>query len=302
MIFHRHKRCVKSAPSYFQTSGQPIVIQPIESTPKAFQTIIEDVNPIVEKCKIKAFTPLVTIKNFFKPVSKSQVTGAQDKKLLNADCSTDELCRSGKNNTKKPLGILGDKLKNVKENDKMESNKKTFDVKKEVAQEVVCVNDENSNQSMKDFQLETKSEKTDPAGENKNTSNESHGKSSVRLGHVTNEKDETNELGQDCGMLVGNHTSKLACSQTTNNNDVGNTKAKLDFSSSKKRPLSSTSIKGNATKKAKQSSLFSSFAKQKSLTDLENKKGKTCPICSKEFPPTAWNKEINDHIDNCLIE
>ena len=153
-----------------------------------------------------------------------------------------------------------------------------------------------------DFQLETKSEKTESAGENKNPSKESQGKSSVRLGHVTNKKDETNEMGQDSGLLVGNHKSKLTSSQRTNNNDVGNTKAKLDFSASKKRPLSSASIKGNATKKAKQSSLFSSFAKQKSLTDLEKKKGKTCPICSKEFPPTAWNKEINDHIDNCLIE
>ena len=134
---------------YFQTSGQPIVIQPVESTPKTFQTKIEDVNPIVEKCKIKAFTPPVTIKNFFKPVSKSRVTGAQDKKLLNADCSTDKLCKSNKNNTKKPLEILGDKLK--KENGKMESNKKIFDGKKEVTEEVVCVNDEDSNHSNKRF-------------------------------------------------------------------------------------------------------------------------------------------------------
>ena len=60
--------------------------------------------------------------------------------------------------------------------------------------------------------------------------------------------------------------------------------------------------KSSGSKKSKQSSLMSSFAKQQSLLDAEKKKGRTCPVCAKEFPPSAWNSEINDHIDNCLIE
>ncbi len=60
--------------------------------------------------------------------------------------------------------------------------------------------------------------------------------------------------------------------------------------------------KTSGGKKSKQSSLMSSFAKQQSLLDAEKKKGRTCPVCAKEFPPSAWNSEINDHIDNCLIE
>ncbi len=71
-------------------------------------------------------------------------------------------------------------------------------------------------------------------------------------------------------------------------------------STSKKRPLGGG--KNSAPKKSKQASLLSSFAKQQSLLDAEKKKGRTCPVCLKEFPPSAWNSEINEHIDNCLIE
>ncbi len=68
-----------------------------------------------------------------------------------------------------------------------------------------------------------------------------------------------------------------------------------------KRPLVAPSS-GGATKRARQASLVASFAKQSDLLKKERKKGRTCPICSKEFPATAWNSEINDHIDNCLID
>ncbi len=71
-------------------------------------------------------------------------------------------------------------------------------------------------------------------------------------------------------------------------------------STSKKRPLGGG--KNSAPKKSKQASLLSSFAKQQSLLDAEKNKGRTCPVCLKEFPPSAWNSEINEHIDNCLIE
>lgn len=54
-----------------------------------------------------------------------------------------------------------------------------------------------------------------------------------------------------------------------------------------------------AAKKAKQSSIMSSFLKGKSSTKTSNTAN--CPICSREFSGVS-NEEINKHVDNCLIE
>ncbi|KAL5004376.1 hypothetical protein ScPMuIL_017832 [Solemya velum] len=66
---------------------------------------------------------------------------------------------------------------------------------------------------------------------------------------------------------------------------------------SKKRSAESlNSVQRN--KKPKQSTLFTSFARQNSKK-LEEKK---CPVCQKIFEKDETNQTINEHIDNCLIE
>lgn len=66
---------------------------------------------------------------------------------------------------------------------------------------------------------------------------------------------------------------------------------------SRKRPAkSSDSVQ--KSKRAKQSTLFSSFAKQKEMK-VEEKK---CPICQTTFANDVTSDAINSHIDSCLIE
>ena len=70
----------------------------------------------------------------------------------------------------------------------------------------------------------------------------------------------------------------------------------------RKRPLDEDFETKPNRKKPRQSSLANSFAKQASKKEAVQRKKKSCPICGKEFGPTVWNQEINEHIDNCLIE
>ena len=250
---------------------------------------MEDVKPIVEKCKNKAFTPPVTIKNFFKPMNKLHGADVSVKKGTNTQgkkCMAEELPNGEENTNRK-----------IKGNSRVANND---DTQGEKGGEVVCIEDEDSNQSVKDFQPGInggKLRKAAEGSERESFKSEDKKSDSNTTGSLTKNRG-TNALGHINGISVGDNK---ALSDTISNND-GTTKGKLDFSASKKRPLTSASNNGNAAKKAKQSSLFSSFAKQKSLLEMESKKGRTCPICAKAFPANAWNSEINNHIDNCLIE
>ncbi len=69
-----------------------------------------------------------------------------------------------------------------------------------------------------------------------------------------------------------------------------------------KRTLNDMFSKTPAKKAKKQGNIMNLFAKQKTEKEPKDKKSSTCPICNKEFDRGAWNTDINNHIDNCLIE
>ena len=77
------------------------------------------------------------------------------------------------------------------------------------------------------------------------------------------------------------------------NEDCDRTDGTAEGGSTKRKQPSS------AAKKGKQLDLLSVFARQKTLR--EQNQTKKCPICMMIFKPTAFEREINDHIDNCLI-
>lgn len=56
-----------------------------------------------------------------------------------------------------------------------------------------------------------------------------------------------------------------------------------------------------AAKKAKQSSIMSSFLKGGNKSSTKRTNTVKCPICSREFSG-VFNEDVNKHIDNCLIE
>ncbi|KAH3812323.1 hypothetical protein DPMN_140752 [Dreissena polymorpha] len=69
----------------------------------------------------------------------------------------------------------------------------------------------------------------------------------------------------------------------------------------KKRPLEEKSS-SQPPKKAKQTTLFSTFQKMESKKSVEAMREITCPICQKVFDKGISNTDLNEHIDNCIIE
>jgi hypothetical protein len=76
----------------------------------------------------------------------------------------------------------------------------------------------------------------------------------------------------------------------------GKDKKNLKGGSKLKRAAESSLTRKDSAKRCKkQGNILSSL-------QSSNRQRKECPICNITFSPTANNKEINDHMDGCLIE
>ena len=95
---------------------------------------------------------------------------------------------------------------------------------------------------------------------------------------------------------IPDNQSEASC--TTSSHSSNGVKSKLTTSVSVKRPLSTNSDSQSKSKRAKQSSITSLFAKGNSGEENEGANRKLeCPICAKEFQSSSSNAEINKHID-----
>ena len=100
---------------------------------------------------------------------------------------------------------------------------------------------------------------------------------------------------------IPDNQSEASC--TTSSHSSNGVKNKSTTSVSVKRPLSTNSDSQSKSKRAKQSSITSLFAKGNSGEGNEGANRKLeCPICAKAFQSSSSNAEINKHIDTCLIE
>ena len=89
--------------------------------------------------------------------------------------------------------------------------------------------------------------------------------------------------------------TKTTCVQASANSSTAE-------KSSKKRSASGTNCNSTPAKKAKQVNIMASFAKQKSIKEEQGSRCQSCPVCGQTFPPNTSNKDLNEHVDNCLIE
>lgn len=106
-----------------------------------------------------------------------------------------------------------------------------------------------------------------------------------------------------------------SCSRTPNTEcrkrKLESTRSENGFTDENQRPSKemNTDMKIEAkqcllqpTKKRKQISLLSSFAKQETSKPEETMLTMKCPICSKGFPSGTFTSVVNEHIDQCLID
>jgi hypothetical protein len=89
-------------------------------------------------------------------------------------------------------------------------------------------------------------------------------------------------------------TSQYFVKSMSKSNDKGNNSAKSG-TKLKRTAESSLTRKDSAKRCKKQGNILSSLQNS-------NRQRKECPICQVTFSATANNKEINDHMDSCLIE
>ena len=95
---------------------------------------------------------------------------------------------------------------------------------------------------------------------------------------------------------IPDNQSEASC--TTSSHSSNWVKSKSTTSVSVKRPLSTNSDSQSKSKRAKQSSITSLFAKGNSREGNEGANRKLeCPICAKAFQSSSSNAEINKHID-----
>ena len=258
------------------------------------QIVVEAVAPVVKKYVIKATTPPVTIKNFFKPKKQSK----EPVELTSGDDASVSLTQTegDVNEAGKDDAIECDALQNgVK---RVCTVSDSDDESRDSVDDVISA--DNKAPTSRDVKTAYICSNEEIADEAENSTSECDSKldESSKSVHVTSES---------VGASSKQTTSSL--NSTASSHQTGSTVTAGGVTVHKKRSLSS-SAKSSASKKSKtlqkskagQRSILSSFAKAKTLHEQHEKKAKTCPICDVVFELTTSNVDINEHIDNCLIE
>lgn len=231
------------------------------------QIELEDVTPVNPKSLKKALTPPVTLKNFFKVVPKP-LEGAN---------SPSEQETQGRNQSRPEAGKSACKDSTKKSSTQRQVNKagKAKGQLNPSSQECSKRDDE---VVVKNTVINYAPESSDPVGD---FVSEPVTKSRENNAKRKGCKREISEAEIEGGKPA-KRSKRGKKSSAEGNQDL---KAKVEAAKQEKSK--------------KQGNLMAAFAKAE--TKVENKT-KECPICGKHFKPTDLNKEINDHIDNCLIE
>ena len=110
--------------------------------------------------------------------------------------------------------------------------------------------------------------------------------------HVEEDTQASYELGSDEKVETTSHFFVTSMSKLSNNNgkNISKNESKL-----KRAAESNLTRKDSAKRCKKQGNIFNSLQNS-------NWQRRECPICKTTFSPTTNNKEINDHMDNCLIK
>ncbi|KAK2165679.1 hypothetical protein NP493_1355g00006 [Ridgeia piscesae] len=95
--------------------------------------------------------------------------------------------------------------------------------------------------------------------------------------------------------------AQVHCNGGTRPSDGSNTRLKTSISM--KRPRPPNTGKQPTSKRVKQSSIASLFARGKRPEDTESTtQRRQCPVCGETFQTSLSNAQINEHIDTCLID
>lgn len=262
------------------------------SKSKFLGAMVEPVAPVCLKCQKKAFRPPVTIRNFFKSATNSQINSdsGMDGSAIHArkqesDCLLDKDCNYGRKSD--VCVTIVEKVEGVES--------LSFHLPGSVPDFVMKFNFD----IFENIRL--------------------HGESATENKLVEIWKSVNSEnLKVPCFSVkvssTGCEECKILVKSDSDSTEISSASWKLDGASStltlrkggsestsllsgKRRADNSTSMP--LAKKRKQSSLMNSFAKAKSVT---KKMEISCPICQIKFDSGTDNAEVNKHIDNCLIE
>ena len=229
------------------------------------QVEFEPVTEVHAKSLKKAMTPPVTIRNFFKTVTKEDLP-CQDKDRVTAAQGAPP-----KASDSKPDQSVDSK--------DAKGNCSSEDATNEVNEQTSTSHTGNSRRGSDVLACrENKQNRV------KNVEKESKGKEPVRLTRANSRVTDSNRgLKRD---IVLSPDAETEASKFSKKAKIEEGKASTEKGKVSKKP----------TKPAKQANLMAAFA------NADKNKTKECPICRKQFKATSLNKEINDHIDNCLID
>lgn len=110
--------------------------------------------------------------------------------------------------------------------------------------------------------------------------------------HVEKDTRTSCEPGSSKKVEITSHFFVTSMPKSSNNNEknISKNESKL-----KRAAESNLTRRDSAKRCKKQGNIFNSFQNS-------NWQRRECPICKTTFSPTTNNKEINDHMDTCLIE
>ncbi|KAJ8310282.1 hypothetical protein KUTeg_012147 [Tegillarca granosa] len=169
------------------------------------------------------------------------------------------------------------------------------DVKQDIPGEQTVKTREMSQEQSEDNKHSVKVKCTRNPNQELNGENETSEKEVVVL-----ESDGSNH-GSETLKEEDNKTQSEKIENNKNQSNKPDSVTGLTSIKSRKRPATEVSS-SKPNKRAKQATIFSSFAKVEADNKEKVRKAASCPICGKEFDIGTSNADINSHIDNCLIE
>lgn len=253
------------------TGSEPSVSGALHDEKENIKSLVtEEVTPINQKCLARALRPPVTLKTFFKSVGQKQSDKVSETMSKCVEISyTDYLSQQDNGNSSKSTEC--DECSDVKPadgSDPTKSSENEHDI-------------ENSNSK---GNLEVKS--TNVSELAKSTENENVFENSNSKGDNSTEMDNKDSKASTSAYESTN------CSQTLSDSNTASQHL------SRKRAVDESFFSPRQSKRPRQSTIMSSFAK----ATVKKEEKKICPICGKEFDSSVKNMEVNQHIDNCLIE
>ena len=213
----------------------------------------------------KAMTPPVTIRNFFKAVTKEDLPSQDKDRVTAAQGAPPKASDSKPDQSVDSKDAKGNCSGEVAANEVNEQTSTSHTGNSRRGSDVLACRENKQNHV-------------------KNVEKESKGKEPVRLTRANSRVTDSNRgLKRD---IVLSPDAETEASKSSKKAKIEEGKASTEKGKVSKKP----------TKPAKQANLMAAFA------NADKNKTKECPICRKQFKATSLNKEINDHIDNCLID